>query len=143
MLDALLYVSYSTLYIPDDEAVVQAIVRQSRQRNASLCLTGALLFTHQRFAQYIEGSEVAIAELMSSIRRDPRHRDIQIISTGRSRQRIFSGWDMAYAGPSEPIAARVDALLGVEPQQAGGPLAGNLIELMSALARTSAPDLAA
>jgi hypothetical protein len=142
MLDTLLYISYSTLYVPGDEAVVEAIVRQSRQRNASLRVTGALLFTHQRFAQFIEGPEFAIADLMASIRRDPRHRDIEIIRAGKSRQRLFSGWDMAYEGPSDTIAARVDAVLGINPLKAG-PVADDLIELMSALARGSAQDLAA
>jgi hypothetical protein len=49
---------------------------------------------------------------------------------------------MAYEGPSDTIAARVDAVLGINPLKAG-PVADDLIELMSALARGSAQDLAA
>jgi predicted sulfurtransferase len=143
MLDTLLYVSYSTLYIPNDAAIVDAIVAQSRRRNASLRLTGALLFTHQHFAQYIEGPEAAIADLMASIRRDPRHRDLTIQSAGRTHRRLFAGWDMAYAGPSETVAAQVAASLSSLDQRSDCHIARDLVRLMFDLALEPRPDMAA
>ena len=114
MLHTLLYVSYSTLYMPDDGAVVLDVVRQSRRRNAALGLTGALVFTHQRFAQYLEGPEAGIADLMASLRRDSRHRDILLVESGSTKRRRFPGWDMAYSGTSDLVAAQVDALAARE-----------------------------
>lgn len=135
MLHTLLYVSYSTLYMPDDEKVVQDILVHARRRNAQLGLTGALVFTHQRFAQYLEGPEESIAELMASIRRDSRHRDIFLIESGQSDRRRFAIWDMAYAGPSDLIAAHVDNLVAGELDSNDPLRAERMIRIMSFLAQ--------
>jgi hypothetical protein len=107
----LLYVSESILYMPDDERVVAEILKTARGRNRFLGITGALVFTHRHFVQFIEGSEAGIADLMASIRRDPRHRSISIVGSGTASNRRFTGWDMAYAGPSVFVARKVAELL--------------------------------
>ena len=135
MLETLLYVSFSTLFMPDDEAVVTDIVRFARRRNAQIDVTGALVFTHQRFAQYLEGPEWALAEVMADVRRDPRHRDIEVVASAGAERRRFQGWDMAYAGPSVFVRQQVDVLVGLGSGPAIKLPAERIIRLMTEFAR--------
>ncbi len=135
MIESLLYVSRSTLFMPDDEVAVQAIIEAARVRNAGLDVSGALIFTHTHFAQYLEGPEAAVADLMASIRRDPRHRDIELVTSGARADRRFAGWDMAYAGPSLFIGMQVEALSESSLGDASKPSAERVIRLMAEFAR--------
>ena len=119
MLERWIYISTSRLIDDDASDLVRAIVDISIPRNASLQVTGALLFTGRRFVQYLEGSAAGIAELKSSILRDPRHHDVQTIAEGPYDHRRFLTWSLAYAGPSHFVASKVedaltDALNGSE-----------------------------
>jgi hypothetical protein len=134
MLETLLYVSRSTLFMPDDEAAVWDIVCSARSRNQLLGVTGALLFTHQYFAQFLEGTEAAVADLMASIRRDPRHQEIEIVSSHGCTARKFSDWNMAYAGPSRLVGTHVESLFGSGYHGAASLAAGRVIVLMQELA---------
>jgi len=74
-----LYVSISRL---DPEAAtedVERIVAVSNIRNRALDVTGALLFTGDRFVQLIEGPSNSITELQRSIFRDARHHEVTTI----------------------------------------------------------------
>lgn len=145
MLESLLYVSRSALYMPDDEEAVRDIVRCARIRNHRLQLTGALMFTHQHFAQYIEGPEAGLADVMASIRRDSRHSEITIVASRRQSARRFSDWDMAYAGPSDLIASRVERVFGAGFPGATTLSAERLVRLMLEFAQASSSrsDIAA
>lgn len=111
MLDRWFYISTSRLDEADAEEHVRDIVTVSLQRNHSLNVTGALLFTGRRFAQYIEGPAAAIAELQESILQDPRHQDIDTLWCGSYSTRHFLTWSLAYAGPSQFVASKVEAAL--------------------------------
>ena len=107
------YISTSRLVASETQKQVRNVVDISIARNRSLYVTGALLFTGQRFVQYLEGAPAAIAELQLSILRDPRHEDVQTIASGSCDHRRFLTWSLAYAGPSRFVAAKVeDALNG-------------------------------
>lgn len=97
---SLLYVSRSLLPTHHDDHVVDTIVKLGQARNAYLGVTGALIFTHIHFAQYIEGSRSDVDILMESIRYDRRHTDIEILNKAVTSQRMFSRWGLAYSGPS-------------------------------------------
>jgi hypothetical protein len=125
--------------MPDDENIVGEIVIQARARNRALHLTGALLFTHQHFAQYLEGPEAGVADLMASIRRDPRHTEIEIVASRRRDSRRFGDWDMGYAGPSELVSLPVEAVFGTGSHGATSLSAERLVRLMLDLARSAAP----
>ena len=81
------------------------------KRNAELSVTGALISTRFNFAQLLEGPTAAVDALMDSIRRDPRHREVRVISTGPLARRQFASWSLAYAGPSTYVAAALEPLL--------------------------------
>lgn len=99
MVYALLYVSQSNLDGPGGLGAVKDMVAAARLRNASLGVTGALIFAESHFVQVLEGSRAAVDELMRSIERDARHRDVRIVREGAVAARRFSGWSLAYAGP--------------------------------------------
>lgn len=111
MLDRWFYISTSRLNDADAEEHVRDIVNVALARNHSLEVTGALLFTGRRFAQYIEGPAGAIAELQESILQDSRHQDINTLACGSYSTRHFLTWSLAYAGPSRFVAAKVEAAL--------------------------------
>lgn len=106
-----MYISTSQLIDADAPDHVREIVDISIPRNASLSVTGALLFTGRRFAQYLEGPAEGIAELKRSILQDPRHRDVHTIAEGPYDHRRFLTWSLAYAGPSQFVASKVEDAL--------------------------------
>lgn len=111
MLDRWFYISTSRLNESDAEAQVRNIVEVSRRRNQSLDVSGALVFTGRRFTQYIEGPASAIAELQENILQDSRHHDIKTIACGQYPDRNFLTWSLAYTGPSQFVASKVEGAL--------------------------------
>lgn len=111
MLDRWFYISTSRLQPSQIDQSIQDIVNVSTSRNLSLGVTGALLFTGQRFAQYLEGPPAALAELKESICRDERHEAVHTIASGPADHRRFLGWSLAYAGPSRFVAGKVEEAL--------------------------------
>lgn len=108
---SLLYVSRSLVSGQAAEIAVADIVSVGCRRNAELKVCGALLFTGTRFAQVLEGSRTHVEELMSSIRRDVRHKDIVIIEEGNVPRVRFVGWALAYSGPAAFVGRAVDRAL--------------------------------
>lgn len=105
---SLMYVSQALLRPEEADEAVADIVQVSTARNASLDVTGALLFTGDRFAQWLEGEESAVLELMSRIRRDVRHTGIIMLQQGPANRRRFANWSLAYHGRSTYAAATVE-----------------------------------
>jgi CheY-like chemotaxis protein len=103
-LTSLLYVSRSTLDGETAEIELPKIVATARSNNELLGVTGALIFTHTHFAQYLEGPSEAVKGLMMPIREDLRHTDVRIVPTPAFWQRYFGEWSMAYGGSSLFVA---------------------------------------
>lgn len=128
---ALLYASRARVAGPEAAAAVADIVACSRVRNGRLGVTGALVYSGGHFAQALEGRKAAVAELMRSISRDPRHTDVTILADGPAPARRFADWSLAYSGP----ATFVDGLIARTLAEAGEPRPGNrLQQLLEALA---------
>lgn len=73
---------------------IAGIASRARSRNRELGITGMLLFEDGCFLQTLEGPPAHIDLLWGAITRDPRHRDIRIMSEHISSARLFSDWDM-------------------------------------------------
>lgn len=103
----------SSSSIPEDRASAEiaSILAISVPRNGSLGVTGALIFTGNRFAQYIEGCTSAVAELKASILADPRHRHVTTLLEGTGDGRIFPDWSLAYFGRSRFVQEEVERAL--------------------------------
>jgi len=81
----------------------------SRRHNATVGVTGMLLYAQYSFFQVLEGEQEQVDRLMQLIRQDQRHKSIAIIIREPIAQRSFGDWSMGYAAlaPSE-----ADAIIG-------------------------------
>ncbi len=111
--------------------VVDDILTEARSRNASVDVTGALLFTEGRFVQVLEGERDKVHEVFERIADDARHTDVRILSAQYSDRRRFKEWSMAFVGDDkvlqEKFADAPLAALGKLP--AGDPLLDFMLEL--------------
>ncbi|MGU3656671.1 BLUF domain-containing protein [Methylobacterium fujisawaense] len=102
----MLYISQK-LATPDE---ITDIVEISRARNAVLDVTGALVALQHWFAQILEGSGGSIDTLMTSISRDRRHRDVQILVYEDIKERQFPDWTLAYNGSAHFVDGLIEVL---------------------------------
>lgn len=132
-LTSLLYVSRSNIRPDQAEATVAEIVSKSCDRNPTLAITGALLFTGTHFVQVLEGSAAVLDPLLVMICSDPRHTQLIVSERGLIQARRFGDWRMAYFGPSQFISRHVERLLNdpapVEKRRAAGWVNDLLFEL--------------
>jgi hypothetical protein len=85
---------------------LQQMLEESRIRNARRDITGVLVFVDGVFLQVLEGERDDVDDLMQSIRRDPRHKDIKVFHEEEIDRRAFASWRMAYLSPrAEEVAA--------------------------------------
>jgi hypothetical protein len=133
VLNKLLYVSRATPLARSSPKEISRILADARIRNEALSVTGALIFTHDNFAQLLEGPERALTQLMLSIERDPRHTEVRTLLREESTSRTFQGWDMAYEGSSLFIARHLRVLTAsfVDPNKLH---IERLMDLMASLA---------
>ena len=124
--------------LPRGEAAseIQSIMAVSNARNAAASVTGALLYTGARFAQWLEGDEAAVRDIMASIERDARHRDLVILEQCPAVARRFSEWSLVYLGHSTFASATVRRALA-ERDAADGFARHSLVKLLQELARSS------
>ncbi|MGU3454292.1 BLUF domain-containing protein [Methylobacterium sp. 391_Methyba4] len=96
-----------------------------------LDVTGALVASQHWFAQILEGSGGSIDTPMTSISRDRRHRDVQILVYEDIKERQFPDWTLAYNGS----AHFVDGLIEVLAVRTGAtPVPYHLHRLMQGIA---------
>jgi hypothetical protein len=82
------------------------ILAVAQPRNAALNITGALLSSPLWFAQVLEGESASVEALYASIARDPRHRDLRLLSLRPIGRRAFARWSMAHAGEAPAALIR-------------------------------------
>jgi len=80
---------------PSSEDLSQLVI-EARERNRQFGVTGMLVHEGDRFFQWLEGPGVALEGLWSSIRRDERHSDIELLGEGLTPTRLFSEWDLRF-----------------------------------------------
>lgn len=133
----LVYVSRNKLPLQNvmHEQEVERILTSSRQNNAPLGVTGALLFSTDCFAQTLEGPMAEVEALFERIQMDTRHKDPIILQAGPVDDREFGDWSMAYAGRHDTDRLRFDALTGMSG------LAGQGQGLMRGVVHRAAPSL--
>lgn len=82
----------------DSLGELENLLEVSRARNASLGVTGALLFNEGRFLQVLEGGEADVRAIYKSICADRRHTGVTLIFAGPAARRHFRRWSMAFVG---------------------------------------------
>lgn len=94
----------STAASPLDDTQLDELLRAARRRNATLGISGLLLYRAGRFIQFLEGPEPEVRALYATIERDPRHLTPRILNEGHPEGRQFADWTMAYQ-PVDPSTA--------------------------------------
>jgi methanogenic corrinoid protein MtbC1 len=84
---------------------LHALTRVSQARNASEDITGVMFYDNERFFQWLEGPERSLDRVMSSIRRDQRHRDIEVLEQRPAQARAFAAWNMKLAAPDPTVTS--------------------------------------
>ena len=85
------------------ESDLERLVTEARDRNRRLGVTGMLLYDNGRYLQTLEGPPDGLAAIWSSIRRDARHRDIEVLTEHMVSGRLFSDWDLLlYSREDDP-----------------------------------------
>lgn len=95
----ILYCSRNSIQGPIEEqqGEVHNILAKSRENNAKVGITGALLFNSGCFAQVLEGPVQQVEQTFERIQRDMRHGDVSVLETGFVAAREFPEWSMAFA----------------------------------------------
>lgn len=101
----IIYISRSTFDSTDTvnkiEPNVVRILAKSRINNRKNGLVGVLYFGDGAFLQCLEGDENAIDTLFAKIEKDPRHKDVKLISRKYISVFSFPDWAMKYAPQDE------------------------------------------
>lgn len=90
----LVYVSSAnTLFSPSE---LVDLLAQCHEQNATVGITGMLLYKDGNFMQVLEGEEEAVRALHSKISRDPRHQGLLTLAQGPLAERQFPDWSMGF-----------------------------------------------
>lgn len=81
---------------PTDSSILADILATSRANNDRLGISGLLLYENRHFLQVLEGERDSVEVLYRSIKRDPRHKNVTLITTIDEAERLFTGWAMAH-----------------------------------------------
>ena len=95
----IIYTSLATRDLPPQE--LAQLLDKARASNASLGVTGMMIYHRREFMQLIEGEQSVVEALYDRIAGDPRHQQLRKIWDGPIRERGFSDWGMAFVAPDE------------------------------------------
>ncbi len=95
---------------PMNEADLVALLEESRNRNASVDVTGMLLYHDHCFFQVLEGPRDEVHQLADRIERDPRHSQMTVIIDEPIHKRSFGEWTMGFAHVSPEDLRRIEGM---------------------------------
>lgn len=85
---------------------LEDILEHARIWNATVGITGALVYADGVFLQILEGDRVEVQELMVKILRDLRHETVTVLRECEIPCAVFGSWQMAYVSATpEQVAA--------------------------------------
>lgn len=88
---------YRSVAIPSfKQSDIHEMLQKARANNEKLGITGCLLYYNGEFIQYLEGSQIRVLELYDKIKKDKKHKDIELIAYNERDSREFDQWEMAY-----------------------------------------------
>jgi hypothetical protein len=112
------------------EMDLSLLLLKARTNNASLSLTGMLLYRDGSFLQVLEGEHTRVQALFDHISKDPRHTRVTILARRTLDRREFGQWAMGFSsmrGLADDFPGYSDFLRHRhEPDKAGG-LAAQLL----------------
>ena len=109
-LEQLIYISESVAPVAS-ALQMSDILATARPNNRRDAITGALTAADGRFIQIIEGPSASLDDLLSRLRADTRHREVQIVERRPVTVRAFPDWDMVSPRLAPDEIAALAALL--------------------------------
>lgn len=100
----------STAVKEPTDAALASLLRKARKKNASLELSGMLLYSARTFFQVLEGPPANVERLFDTIKSDPRHGAVTRIIGEPIRRRAFASWTMGFAQAAPSELASIDGL---------------------------------
>ncbi len=91
---------------------VAHILSKSRRNNRARGIVGALFYGNGFFYQCLEGEEKELLALYETLKADPRHTDLLILSLKPIEQASFGEWEMKYV-PAEKDVNRMLSTFGM------------------------------
>jgi hypothetical protein len=103
MLIRLLYISRATGAITT--TVTESILQSARVHNRVAGITGILCQGQGLYIQILEGERAAVNRLYSTLIKDKRHQNVELVSIEEIQNRQFPEWSMAHVviSESDPI----------------------------------------
>ena len=95
----LVYVSSASQ--PFSKPELQELLKQAREKNTKLGITGILLYKDGNFLQVLEGEQEVVTELVGNIEPDPRHKGVIVLLRSTTEQRLFPDWSMGFRDLAE------------------------------------------
>lgn len=89
---------------------LEAILEQSRSKNAWADITGILLYESGTFFQVLEGERDAIERVFVKIAKDSRHQNVKKLILEPIEERQFGEWSMGYPKVTKKELAEIDGL---------------------------------
>jgi hypothetical protein len=115
---------------------IEAIHRTARDVNSIEGITGLLIFNGTHFLQIVEGSPLAIDDLVERLRRDPRHSGIEIRDQRGIDERSFPDWSMELVRVSASYFEAKDTVSDRLPETVSEPVRERVIQMTEAISGT-------
>ena len=103
-----IYASAETAPLCEDD--ILAILAKARKTNASLDVTGMLLYDNGAFFQVLEGEAETVEALLKKIEQDKRHDRLTRIIVEPIEERSFAEWSMGYPGITINEISQIEGL---------------------------------
>ncbi len=115
-------VDYCTVYLSSSvgllvENSLADILQKSRSNNATLGITGVLLYVNGSIIQVLEGEKKAVDALYSRIEQDPRHRNVARVLNKPIDHHLFGDWSMGYETITASQLKDIKEIIDVDAKQ--------------------------
>jgi len=90
----LVYISQAT-HVFTERDLLDLLIK-ARHANSKAGVTGMLVFIRDRFIQLLEGEQDVVEALYDRIKKDARHKKVQILLEGNLPGRLFTNWSMGF-----------------------------------------------
>lgn len=123
------------------EPNVARILSESRRNNIRRNLVGVLYYGDGCFFQCLEGTSDDIDELLESLKRDPRHGEIEILSRSAIPELSFHDWSMKYVSIDEKVQQllKKNGLHRFDPYQFSPEMIRQLIDMFYQMPEPMSP----
>jgi hypothetical protein len=85
---------YSSRPFGFDSSVLSGLLIDSRENNEKHNITGSLICRADIYLQMLEGPKKKVSEVFEKIKRDDRHLEVEVLSEGTIKERLFPNWAM-------------------------------------------------